>query len=50
MDPTAGLDLLEKRKTASLCRDTNPGSSSPQHSNYTDYAITSLETNDDTCK
>jgi hypothetical protein len=47
IDSTAGVDLLEKRKAACLCRDINPGSSSPKHGHCPDYDIPTLETNDD---
>jgi hypothetical protein len=39
MDPKARLDVLEKKKISRSSRDSNPGSSRPQHSHYIDYAI-----------
>lgn len=42
MGPTAGLDDLKKKRVSYPCRDSNPGSSSPWPSRYTNHAIVSV--------
>jgi hypothetical protein len=34
--PSAGLDFLDKRNVNCLCRNSNPGPSSPQRGHFTD--------------